>query len=198
MVNNIIDLKNKPHAILLVESKLCNLEDFIKKYISSIIDSNKGNNAQLNGTVPYNNYFDIIKINDYEANIKKESIINLINEFSKSSVEEKGFKFYVIYGIEYATAQAINSLLKFLEEPPQNTYAILTTRALNLVLPTVRSRCHVYILKSDFNTFATKIAEFHLSKEQTKIIEQVYFNYDEIINDLKNNLFQNIYELVTS
>ena len=39
------------------------------------------------------------------------------------------------------TVEAINSVLKFLEEPTPNTYAILTTRNEAKVLPTILSRC---------------------------------------------------------
>jgi hypothetical protein len=37
MGNNIVDVKNKPHAVLLVESKLCDVDNFIKEYIKSIV-----------------------------------------------------------------------------------------------------------------------------------------------------------------
>ena len=36
---------------------------------------------------------------------------------------------------------AMNSLLKFLEEPVEEVYAILTTKNINKVLPTIQSRC---------------------------------------------------------
>jgi hypothetical protein len=40
MENKIVSIKNKPHALLLVESKLCDLDTFVKKYIKSIISIN--------------------------------------------------------------------------------------------------------------------------------------------------------------
>lgn len=39
------------------------------------------------------------------------------------------------------TAEAANALLKMLEEPPENTYFILTTDNEEALLPTIRSRC---------------------------------------------------------
>lgn len=48
---------------------------------------------------------------------------------------------YIINLVENMNVQAINSLLKFLEEPPANTYAFLTTENETKVLPTILSRC---------------------------------------------------------
>lgn len=39
--------------------------------------------------------------------------------------------------------EAQNAFLKLLEEPPRNTYFILTVESANQVLPTIRSRCQV-------------------------------------------------------
>ncbi len=44
------------------------------------------------------------------------------------------------------TQPAQNSLLKLLEEPPQNTTFILTTTHLKQLLPTLISRCHLHRL----------------------------------------------------
>jgi DNA polymerase-3 subunit delta' len=134
-------------------------------------------------------------VNGYASNIKKEDILNIINRFSKTGVEERGIKIYIIYGIEYATSQAVNSLLKFLEEPPKNTYAILTTRSINLVLPTIKSRCQTYILKSNIKSTNEKLNQFKLTIEQKQIISRVYHSYDDINTDLRDNTFNNAYNL---
>jgi DNA polymerase III delta prime subunit len=43
--------------------------------------------------------------------------------------------------IDFATPAAANALLKFLEEPPRDVVAILTTATPGRLLPTIRSRC---------------------------------------------------------
>mgnify|MGYP002233092403 CR=1 FL=1 len=45
--------------------------------------------------------------------------------------------------IENSTVEAMNSLLKVLEEPIAGVYAIFTCQNLNRVLPTIQSRCQV-------------------------------------------------------
>lgn len=54
---------------------------------------------------------------------------------------EGGAKTVRIEGASAMTPQAQNSLLKTLEEPPGNTYFLLTTVSFSQVLPTIRSRC---------------------------------------------------------
>lgn len=87
-----------------------------------------------------NNYQDFIFIDGSTSTIKKEQVQEIIQKFSKSPLEEKGVKVYVIHHAENMTAEAVNSLLKFLEEPPSGTYAILTTNNRDRILPTILSR----------------------------------------------------------
>jgi DNA polymerase-3 subunit delta' len=49
--------------------------------------------------------------------------------------------------MELASAGAANSLLKTLEEPPRQAVLVLTTADPGAVLPTVRSRCQVLVLR---------------------------------------------------
>lgn len=50
-------------------------------------------------------------------------------------------KVFIIRDIDKGMESAQNKLLKTLEEPESNVYFILTTTNVNLVLPTIRSRC---------------------------------------------------------
>ncbi len=64
-----------------------------------------------------------------------------INEFAFKKPVVALKKAIVIHNIEDLSISASNSLLKTLEEPPENVEFILTTRKLSSILPTVRSRC---------------------------------------------------------
>lgn len=55
-------------------------------------------------------------------------------------------KVLLIGPIEMMQAPASNSLLKSLEEPPENTIMILISNQLDQVLPTIRSRCRLFNL----------------------------------------------------
>lgn len=56
---------------------------------------------------------------------------------------ESGRQVVLVFKAEMANAQALNSLLKILEEPPPRTTFILTTSALNILPSTIRSRCQI-------------------------------------------------------
>ncbi len=58
-------------------------------------------------------------------------------------------KIIVLNNAELLTTPAQNALLKIMEEPPENTFIILHTFNLNLLLPTIQSRCSIINLYSD-------------------------------------------------
>jgi DNA polymerase-3 subunit delta' len=143
-----------------VESKLCDLREKLEMF-----------KKHLN--VTDENCF--IEINGNNSTIKKEEIFDIIQRFQLSSFHGSP-KLYVIKGIENSSAQAINALLKFLEEPPINTYAILTTKNINVVLQTIKSRCQIVILKSNFKKLDELINKFNLTDEQINVIKNVYYD----------------------
>lgn len=74
--------------------------------------------------------------------ISKEQITDLQEEFSKTSLVD-GYRIYIVDGIDTASASAQNSLLKFIEEPQNNTPTIGIFIATDLanVVSTIVSRC---------------------------------------------------------
>ncbi len=56
-------------------------------------------------------------------------------------------KVFIIKNIEQSMEAAQNKLLKTLEEPQNNVYFILTSSNINLLLPTIKSRCNKVELK---------------------------------------------------
>lgn len=91
--------------------------------------------------IDHDEYPDFIFLNGEEDSIKKEEIKDTLTLFQKTPLERKGIMIYVIHLVENMTPEAVNSLLKFLEEPSPSTYAILTTQNEDKVLPTIISRC---------------------------------------------------------
>ncbi len=62
-------------------------------------------------------------------------------------IAEQSLKYLIISALNY-NIYAQNSLLKLLEEPPRNIVFILIVRSKTALLPTIRSRLKVEILKS--------------------------------------------------
>ena len=136
--------RNKfPQALLLNSSKdvpVLEIANYIASWIVSSNDEPSDDDIACmkvkNGT-----YADLIVINGKDQTIKKGEIEKMQERFSLSSIEDNAKRIYIIHLIEHATNEAVNSLLKFLEEPNEDIYAIITTENINNVLSTIISRC---------------------------------------------------------
>lgn len=87
------------------------------------------------------NFADMVVLDGKTNSIKKESILKLQYQFHKTGLEHTGKKVYILNYAENATADALNSLLKFLEEPTSEMIAVLVVEQMDRLLPTIISRC---------------------------------------------------------
>ena len=62
-------------------------------------------------------YADLSYIDGSETSIKKADVLRLQEQFSRTSLEISPYRIYIMDHAENATPDALNSLLKFLEEP---------------------------------------------------------------------------------
>ncbi|WP_411843017.1 hypothetical protein [Salinicoccus sp. HZC-1] len=91
------------------------------------------------------NHPDYFYLRTDETAIKKEAVEDLVRRMNRKPTESD-YKVYVIEAFEKLTPQAENSVLKFLEEPPEKTIAILLTIDKSSILPTIHSRSqHIHI-----------------------------------------------------
>lgn len=87
-------------------------------------------------------------LRDAEARRRKglDLGIDIIREFMIEAVGKRPMrgraKVFIVEEAERLSTEAQNAMLKTLEEPPATTFIILLTRALDRLLPTVRSRAH--------------------------------------------------------
>ena len=79
------------------------------------------------------------------ANIKIDQIRDILSYLSLARDGQK--RVIIIDQANTLNAQASNSLLKTLEEPPPDVYFILTTTDVRLLMPTIRSRSQIIALK---------------------------------------------------
>ena len=84
-------------------------------------------------------------------------------------------KVYIILDVDKMTIPAANSLLKTLEEPPQDTILVLTTSNPYSLLDTIRSRCQlVFFGKLPPNEIETYLIEKYQSKaNQARLISRL-------------------------
>lgn len=87
-------------------------------------------------------YVDVKVIKSDGMWIKKDQLLDLQSEFNNKAFEGNK-KIYIIRSAEKMNVQTANSILKFLEEPVDDIIAILITDNINMLLPTIISRCQV-------------------------------------------------------
>lgn len=92
------------------------------------------------------NYADFMLIDGSKNTIKVGDIENLQKFLASSSLEKQGKKIYIINRLENANKEAVNALLKTLEEPSSSVYAFITTQNEAKLLPTIISRCQILSL----------------------------------------------------
>ncbi len=82
--------------------------------------------------------------------IKKEQIANLKSSFAMTS-QFTTLKVYIIKNAEKMNKEATNSILKFLEDPYEDTIGFFVTPEKNNILDTVISRCENISVNYDLN-----------------------------------------------
>ena len=133
------------------------------------------------------NYPDFIVLDGSAKTIKKEEVGNIEEQFEKTAFESKGIMIYIIHLVENMGVEAINSILKFLEEPGSEIYAFLTTNNENNVLPTIISRCQLLRLKLVNRQEVIEDAiSLNVPQEDAELLSYFY-NDGELIYDVVND-----------
>jgi DNA polymerase-3 subunit delta' len=159
-------------AYHLINYILSSNEDFIYDLDNlKIIPENKSFKLVQNKSNPN---FILVDIQEEKKNIDISQIRNLILTLNKSSFNTKP-RFVLIDNIELLNINAVNALLKILEEPNDNINFILINNN-KRILPTLKSRCL---------NFKIRLTSKQSIEIANKILDN---NYNEFLNeDLVNN-----------
>ena len=187
---NALTNKTLSHAYLLVGNPGTPLLEVAKFLAKSIICDDPSPLACENCItclrVESNNYPDVVILDGSKGTIKKEDILNIESRFEKTAFESKGIMIYIINLVENMGVEAINSMLKFLEEPDSEVYAFLTTNNQNNVLPTILSRCQILHLKTiDRKKIIEEAIEMNIDSRDAELLSYFY-NDAELIFNLMN------------
>jgi DNA polymerase-3 subunit delta' len=184
---NLYKNNNLPNKILFSGEKgigKCTLAYHLINYILSsnedfsydldnlkIIPDNKSFKLVQNKSNPN---FILVDIQEEKKNIDISQIRNLILTLNKSSFNTKP-RFVLIDNIQLLNINAVNALLKILEEPNDNINFILINNN-KRILPTLKSRCL---------NFKIRLTSKQSIEIANKILDN---NYNEFLNeDLVNN-----------
>lgn len=157
---------------------------------------NYSNNEKCEGCsqcskINTNNFLELKVIDTDGQWIKKEQLEDLQHEFmNKSIVGNK--KVYIINHAEKLNVSSSNSILKFIEEPPEGIIAILLADNMYQLLNTIISRCQIIPFKKnrydEINNSIEKVGKYLFNDE---------ISYNEFINIDGNKFIDTIIEYVT-
>ncbi len=129
---NIFDIEQIHHAFIISGSKGIGKSLLIQSLSEKLLN----NKISLENNPDFHN----LKILDEKKLIGINQIHELRDKLYESSFLGKN-KVAVINEIEKISIDGLNAILKILEEPPKNTYFLLSTNFLNQIPLTVQSRC---------------------------------------------------------
>lgn len=144
-----------------------------------------------------NGYFDVIYVDGYAQMIRKDDVENILDEFSRTSLESAGKKVYILANINNASSKVLNMILKFMEEPGNdNTYGIFISDHKEDLLPTVVSRCQdIPFLTRDFSFLIEKYEDSGFDYIDAYLLAQILHRYDPDLN-LNDPIYLNAKEYV--
>jgi DNA polymerase-3 subunit delta' len=123
-----------------------------------------------------NNHLNVMVIDKLpgKSEIVKEQIENLKEELSKTSLKD-GPRIYIINDAENMNSTCANKLLKFIEEPYDDIYAILLTTNKDAILQTIRSRCQmINLLPMNKEELKENLINEGMDNENASILSSIY------------------------
>ena len=167
-------------AVHFINYVLSKNEDDSYSFKSKQININNKSFKLMNNFTHPN--FSLINLKINKKSIEIEQIRNIISYSQKSSFNQNK-RFILIDNIELLTKNASNSLLKLLEEPPENLYFILIHDNSYRILETIKSRSINY--KINFaNQSIIQITKKIIGEEDFSNINNTYLKMYNSIGDL--------------
>ena len=140
--------------------------------------------------------------------VEIEPKIDAIREMIEMAYKQTEPIIYLIQNADKMSIGAKNSLLKVIEEPPQQAYFIMELQQIENTLETIKSRCQEIKMENytinDIENMIEKI-NFNLDLESKNILKKVAQNYYQIkklieynvieFYNFVNKVFNNIYKV---
>ncbi len=175
----------KRAAFLLVKSLLCEKADPFACEECALCER-----------VEHKQYADFVYRDIREEKTGVEDIRSILSDMQKTAMEEYGRRMLVLDHSELLNDNCTNALLKFLEEPAENTTIVLITDELDHILPTVRSRCQIV----PFQALSVQDLEEACRKEEAEaddiwLVSRICSDAEECLAVLKDPLFADAKEV---
>lgn len=151
-LQNAIRTKKISHAYIINGEKSSGKE-FIANVFAMALQCEKGGDSpcqechSCKQALSYNQPDIIRVVHEKPGTISVDDIRAQVNNDVVIKPYSSPYKVYIINEAEKMTTQAQNAILKTLEEPPEYVVILLLTTNINVLLPTILSRCVVLNMK---------------------------------------------------
>ncbi len=138
-----------------------------------------------------NNHLNVMVIDKLpgKSEIIKDQIESLKDELSKTGLKD-GPRIYIINDAEDMNLTCANKLLKFIEEPYDDIYAILLTTNKDAIIQTIRSRCQVInLLPPNKEEIKEKLIAEGINNNDALILSNLYSSIPSCKEALENEAF---------
>lgn len=181
ILKNSIENNKLSHAYLFEIQD--NRDEIVFSFIKNILCPKKYkegcNQCSICNRLNNHNYPGVKIIKPDGTWIKKEQLLELQKDFSKTSLESDKM-IYIIYNAEKMNDASANTILKFLEEPSPGIIAILLTNNIHEVIDTIVSRCQIINCKSTVYDI-DKLFEKEKINNVIKLVEELEQKENNII-----------------
>lgn len=177
-LSNAINLNKISHAYLLCGPRGTG-KTTTARIIAKSLNCAKGPTLEPCGECPSckdianSTPIDVIEI-DAASNRKVEDARNILEKIQFVPVNGH-FKIYIIDEVHMLTTEAFNTLLKTLEEPPENVIFILATTEPHKVLDTIISRCQRFDFRRITTEDIVERLKYISEQENIKITQDALF-----------------------
>ena len=211
-IENLSDFKNITsnitsfsHAYLFKVNSLKLAYPYIKEFAKMIIlednyESTLPEYKDISYKIDNDEFDDLYIVNPDTIGINTSEISKLLEYMETKSIRNNGRRVYIINGIERMTRDVSNKILKFLEEPSDNIYALLVTENYEKNLSTIISRCQVlsfnFVCEEKKDDKLINVKDFISNLIECKY-NMIAYEYKYLQNELTNRAeFYDFFELL--
>ena len=184
-LNSKISAGKLPHALLLVGENLAG-QDQLAQWLGDLLLCQSNSHSNSCGECKHcqlliaKSHPDQIIIDNADKTIGVD-LIRSANEFLQKTAQLADAKVVIIQSCEKMTESAANALLKTLEEPTNNSYLLLVCNDVNLLLPTILSRCSIVTIKPPTgNDLKSIVGEHPLLTPFSNLSQLAEFSNEEV------------------
>lgn len=193
-IDHLLNAQQLSHAYLFEGDNMFEMKSTAMYFAEQILC---GNEASCTTKVRNFNHPDFVYIQSDETTIKKHQIEELLRKMNQKPIESQ-YKVYIIEAFDKLTVQGENSILKFLEEPPPNTIALLLTTKKDSILPTIHSRCQlVHFKPASKEDYIEALKESNISSPIAHTLSFITSDKEEALLLTEDQVFTQIRKSVT-